>query len=56
MTRLQSKEEEKDIYDFDNENKESVKKKVEFLFRHIKKGLLRQRFAFVSLTFNTRSD
>ena len=31
MIRLQFKEEEKEIYNFDNENKKSVKKKVESL-------------------------
>ena len=38
MIKLQLKE-KKEMYNFDDENKKSVRKKVEFLFRHIKKGL-----------------
>ena len=58
MVRLQSKE-EKEMYDFDNENKESIEKKIEFLFRHIKKGLknlLKQEFTPVSSSFHTKSN
>ncbi|CAD6574663.1 MAG: hypothetical protein ASARMPREDX12_006882 [Alectoria sarmentosa] len=54
MARLQPKEEE-EMYDFDDENKESIGKKVESLFRHIKKGLKVQRVAPVSFTFDTKS-
>ena len=39
MTRLQSKEKEKEIYNFDNEYKKSIEKKIKSLLRHIKKGL-----------------
>ena len=58
MTRLQPKEEE-EMYDSDDENKESIKKKVEFLLRHTKKGLRdlsRQRFTPVSPAFDTKPD
>ena len=54
MTRLQPKE-KKEMYDFDDENKKSVEKKIESLFRHIKRGLRglrRQEFASVSPTLD----
>ncbi|CAD6581822.1 MAG: hypothetical protein ASARMPREDX12_000676 [Alectoria sarmentosa] len=53
MARLQPKEEEEEMYDSDDEWKESVGKKVESLLRHTKKGLSRQRFAPVSPALNT---
>ncbi|CAD6593451.1 MAG: hypothetical protein ASARMPRED_007520 [Alectoria sarmentosa] len=56
MARLQSKEEE-EMYDSDDENKESIGKKVESLLRHTKKGLrglAKQRVAPVSPAFDTK--
>ena len=53
MIRLQPKEKEEEMYDFDDEHKKSVGKKIESLLRHTKKGLSRQRFALVSPALNT---
>ncbi|CAD6592139.1 MAG: hypothetical protein ASARMPREDX12_005850 [Alectoria sarmentosa] len=55
MTRLQPKK-KKEMYDSNDENKESIKKKIESLLRHTKKGLknlTRQGFAPVSPALNT---
>ncbi|CAD6572767.1 MAG: hypothetical protein ASARMPREDX12_005438 [Alectoria sarmentosa] len=54
MARLQPKEEE--MYDSDDEEKESVGKKIESLLRDTKRGLPRQRFAPVSPPFHTKSN